>query len=141
MSEWEGAAYWLDAVGPSLPGLSTDLVKMLRYGHTLDAVRRQRALAGVLDLRARAQPCFESVDVLLLPTTPQGSFAHGDPVPASQADFTALANLLGVPALAFPCPVQACSGDDLPASCQFLAAPGDDARLLSIAQSMDVFWA
>jgi aspartyl-tRNA(Asn)/glutamyl-tRNA(Gln) amidotransferase subunit A len=141
MSEWEGAAYWLDAVGTSLPGLSTDLVKMLRYGHTLDATRRQRAQAGVLDMRAQAQPCFESVDVLLLPTTPQGSFAHGDPVPASQADFTALANLLGVPALAFPCPVQACSGDDLPASCQFLAAPGDDARLLSIAQSMDVFWA
>ncbi len=140
MSEWEGAASWLNALGPDLPGLSADLVKMLRYGHTLDTARRQRAQDGVQALRAQARHGFDTVDLLVLPTTPQVSFPHGVAAPASQADLTVLANLLGAPALACPCPAQATSGEDLPASCQFLAAPGQDARLLSVAQAMDAFW-
>jgi Asp-tRNA(Asn)/Glu-tRNA(Gln) amidotransferase A subunit family amidase len=95
---------------------------------------------GVQALRAQARHGFDTVDLLVLPTTPQVSFPHGVAAPASQADLTVLANLLGAPALACPCPAQATSGEDLPASCQFLAAPGQDARLLSVAQAMDAFW-
>lgn len=142
MSEWEGAAYWLAALGSDWPGLGPDLVKMLRYGHTLDPARRQRAQAHVMALRALAARCFDAVDVVMLPTTPQCSFPHGQPAPASQADFAALANAMGVPALAFPCPAVAGPGPDqgLPASCQFFAAPGDDARLLSLAPALDSLW-
>lgn len=142
MSEWEGAAYWLAALGPEWPGLSPDLVKMLRYGHTLDPARRERAQASVMALRALAARCFDEVDVWMLPTTPQCSFPQGQPAPASQADLAALANAMGLPALAFPCPVVAGSGPDegLPASCQFFAAPGDDARLLSLAPALDTLW-
>ena len=48
-----------------------------------------------------------------------------------------LANLLGAPALAFPCSVPG----GLPASCQLMAAPGQDALLLGLAQSLDTLQA
>ena len=74
--------------------------------------------------------------MLLLPTTPQTSFAHTEPAPANQADLACLANILGAPALSFPCPTEG-----LPVSCQFLAAPGQDERLLSLACALDTLWA
>ena len=137
VTEAEAAAYWYGELGPELAGLSAELVAMLRFGHGLDAAKRSRAFEAVATLRAAAQPLFEGIDVLLLPTTPQRSFAHGQTVPANQADFTVLANLLGAPSLAFPCAVPG----GLPASCQLLAAPGHDALLLGLAQSLDTLQA
>jgi Asp-tRNA(Asn)/Glu-tRNA(Gln) amidotransferase A subunit family amidase len=78
---------------------------------------------------------FEGIDVLLLPTTPHTSFAHTEAAPASQADWACLANMLGAPALSFPCPTEG-----LPVSCQLLAAPGQDERLLLLACALDTFW-
>jgi aspartyl-tRNA(Asn)/glutamyl-tRNA(Gln) amidotransferase subunit A len=133
VTEVEAAAFWLGLLGPELPGLSAELVAMLRYGHGLDAAKRQRAFDGVAALRGSAQALFADIDVLLLPTTPGRSFAHGQAAPANQADLTALANVLGAPALAFACAVEG----GLPASCQLLAAPGHDALLLGLAQTLD----
>ncbi len=135
MSEWEGADYWLRALGPELPGLSAGLKKMLFYGAKLSPEKRLGSQAAILGLRAQASRLFADIDVLLLPTTPQTSFAHTQPAPASQADFACLANILGAPALSFPCPT-----NGLPVSCQLLAAPGQDERLLSLACALDTFW-
>jgi aspartyl-tRNA(Asn)/glutamyl-tRNA(Gln) amidotransferase subunit A len=135
MSEWEGADYWLGALGPELPGLSADLKKMLLYGANLSPEKRLGSQAAILGLRAQASRLFSDIDVLLLPTTPQTSFAHTQPAPASQADFACLANILGAPALSFPCPT-----NGLPVSCQLLAAPGQDERLLSLACALDAIW-
>jgi aspartyl-tRNA(Asn)/glutamyl-tRNA(Gln) amidotransferase subunit A len=133
VTEVEAAAYWYGELGADLPGLSDGLAAMLRYGHALDPAKRQRAFDAMALLRQSAAAVFAGVDVLLLPTTPQRSFAHGQPAPASQADFTVLANLLGAPALSFPCQ----GGEGLPASCQLLAPPGQDALLLSLAPLLD----
>ena len=135
MSEWEGAEYWQSALGTELPGLSEGLKKMLFYGAQLSPEKRQRSQTAIAHLRAQAASLFASVDVLLLPTTPQTSFAHTEPAPANQADLACLANILGSPALSFPCPTEG-----LPVSCQLLAAPGQDERLLSLACAMDAFW-
>lgn len=135
MSEWEGADYWLDTLGPDLPGLSDGLQKMLHFGARLNPEKRHTSHDAILGLRSQAQRLFEDIDVLLLPTTPHTSFPHAETAPASQADFACLANMLAAPALAFPCPSQ-----DLPVSCQFLAAPGQDERLLSLACALDSFW-
>lgn len=135
MSEWEGATYWLDALGPELPGLSAGLQKMLHYGARLDPQKRQGSQAAIDGLRAQAARLFADIDVLLLPTTPHTSFAHTEAAPASQADWACLANMLGAPALSFPCPTTG-----LPVSCQLLAAPGQDERLLSLACALDTFW-
>ena len=135
MSEWEGADYWLNALGPELPGLSVSLQKMLNYGARLGPEKRQVSQAAIDGLRAQAGALFANIDVLLLPTTPHTSFAHTETAPASQADWACLANMLGAPALSFPCPTEG-----LPVSCQLLAAPGQDERLLSLACALDTFW-
>jgi aspartyl-tRNA(Asn)/glutamyl-tRNA(Gln) amidotransferase subunit A len=135
MSEWEGADYWLNALGPELLGLSAGLQKMLHYGARLGPEKRQASQAAIDGLRAQAGALFADIDVLLLPTTPHMSFAHTEVAPASQADWACLANMLGAPALSFPCPTEG-----LPVSCQLLAAPGQDERLLSLACALDTFW-
>ncbi len=135
MSEWEGADYWLNALGPELPGLSVGLQKMLHYGARLGPEKRQASQAAIDGLRAQGAALFADIDVLLLPTTPHTSFAHTEAAPASQADWACLANMLGAPALSFPCPTEG-----LPVSCQLLAAPGQDERLLSLACALDTFW-
>ena len=135
MSEWEGADYWLNALGPELPGLSAGLQKMLHYGARLGPEKRQASQAAIDGLRAQAGAVFADIDVLLLPTTPHTAFALTNAAPASQADWACLANMLGAPALSFPCPTEG-----LPVSCQLLAAPGQDERLLSLACALDTFW-
>ena len=135
MSEWEGADYWLSALGPELPGLSAGLKKMLLYGAKLKPEKRLSSQMAIQGLRAQSTRLFTDIDVLLLPTTPQTSFAHTQAAPASQADLACLANILGAPAVAFPCPTTG-----LPVSCQLLAAPGQDERLLSLAFALDAFW-
>jgi len=135
LSEWEGADYWLKAIGTSLPGLSPELQKMFRYGAAIAEEKRESVRSFLHGLRRESQAIFSGIDVLLLPTTPGTAFPHGAVVPPNQADFACLANILGTPALSFPCP-----SEGLPTSCQFLAPAGQDQRLLSLASRLDVLW-
>jgi aspartyl-tRNA(Asn)/glutamyl-tRNA(Gln) amidotransferase subunit A len=135
LSEWEGAEYWLDAVGPGLSGLSPESQKMFRYGAGLTQEKRESVRLLIGALRTQAPLIFSDIDLVLLPTTPSTAFAHGRAVPPNQADFACLANILGTPALSFPCP-----SEDLPAACQLLAPPGQDERLLSLAPGLDGLW-
>ena len=73
--------------------------------------------------------------VLLMPTTPHAAFAHGKRAPASQADFTGLANVAGLPALALP------SGRDasgLPVSVQLMGPAGSEPALIALARELDL---
>jgi aspartyl-tRNA(Asn)/glutamyl-tRNA(Gln) amidotransferase subunit A len=74
------------------------------------------------------------VDALLLPTTPHRAFPHGQPAPASQADFTALANATCLPAIAFPF---ASADGGLPASAQLVGHPFAEGKLIAIAKAID----
>jgi aspartyl-tRNA(Asn)/glutamyl-tRNA(Gln) amidotransferase subunit A len=73
---------------------------------------------------------FAQVDVLVLPTTPQGAFPLGGPVPDSQADLTSFASLAGCPAVSIP---MGRLPDGLPVGLQFVGARGSDLRLLELA--------
>jgi aspartyl-tRNA(Asn)/glutamyl-tRNA(Gln) amidotransferase subunit A len=73
--------------------------------------------------------------VLLMPTTPHAAFAHGSRAPATQADFTGLANVAGLPALALP------SGRDasgLPVSVQIVGPAGSEPALIALARQLDL---
>jgi Asp-tRNA(Asn)/Glu-tRNA(Gln) amidotransferase A subunit family amidase len=124
LSERDGASYWTDRLGTDLPGLSEGFARMLRYPERAGAAKLAQAQALLDTVRADAARVFGAVDLLLMPTTPQTAFHHDVPVPVNQADFTALANVWGAPALAFPLRT-----GDLPASGQLLAAPGQDEAL------------
>ena len=72
--------------------------------------------------------------VLLMPTTPHAAFAHDTRAPATQADFTGLANIAGLPALALP------SGRDaggLPVSVQIMGPAGSEPALIALARRLD----
>lgn len=72
--------------------------------------------------------------VLLTPTTPHAAFAHGTRAPSSQADFTALASIAGLPALAIP------AGRDaggLPVSVQIVGPAGSESRLIALARKLE----
>jgi aspartyl-tRNA(Asn)/glutamyl-tRNA(Gln) amidotransferase subunit A len=73
---------------------------------------------------------FSQVDVLVMPTTPQGAFALGDPAPDSQADLTSFASLAGCPAVSIP---MGALPDGRPVGMQLIGARGSDLRLLELA--------
>jgi aspartyl-tRNA(Asn)/glutamyl-tRNA(Gln) amidotransferase subunit A len=73
---------------------------------------------------------FAQIDVLVLPTTPQGAFPLDGPVPATQADLTSFASLAGCPAVSIP---MGYLPDGMPVGLQLVGARGSDLRLLELA--------
>ncbi len=110
--------------------MPVDLLAMIDHAAGRSAVDLARALARMVDLGQWVTRTLESVDALLLPTTPQTAFPMDGPVPVNQADFTVLANLAGAPAISLPMPVPAGA---LPAGLQALGRRGHDAALLHVA--------
>jgi aspartyl-tRNA(Asn)/glutamyl-tRNA(Gln) amidotransferase subunit A len=133
LSERDAAAYWTAHLGADLIGLSEGFARMLRYPERAGAAKLAQAQALLDAVRADAARVFAHVDLLLMPTTPQTAFHHDTLVPVNQADFTALANVWGAPALAFPLRT-----GDLPASAQLLAAPGQDSALLTQTRALNL---
>ncbi|MEN9775063.1 MAG: glutamyl-tRNA (Gln) amidotransferase, subunit [Pseudomonadota bacterium] len=132
LCEAEGLAWWRQAIGDPLPGLSAELSAMLRYPLSVPPARLERAASMVTELRRAVPALFSEIDVLLLPTSTRPSFPHGQSAPADQADLTALANFIGAPAWAIPFQSQGTVG-----SLQLIAAPGRDDLLLSLAGAID----
>ena len=133
LSERDAAVHWTTHLGADLTGLSDGFARMLRYPERAGAAKLAQAQALLDTVRADAARVFAHVDLLLMPTTPQTAFHHDAPVPVNQADFTALANVWGAPALAFPLRT-----GDLPASAQLLAAPGQDSALLAKTRALNL---
>lgn len=98
---------------------------------------RQRSAADyvaadlVLDAATlKMRRLFAQVDVLVLPTTPQGAFPLESPAPASQADLCSFASLAGCPAVSIP---MGTLPSGLPVGMQLVGARGSDLRLLELA--------
>ena len=77
---------------------------------------------------------FESVDILLTPTTPDVAFKIGekvsDPLQMYLSDiFTVSVNMAGVPAVSLPCGFK----DGMPVGMQFIGKPFDEGTILQTA--------
>lgn len=71
---------------------------------------------------------------LVMPTTPHAAFAHGTRAPASQADFTCLASVVGLPAIAVP------AGTDrsgLPVGIQIVGPADSETQLIELARLLE----
>ena len=134
------AAIRLAALAGSVRSLIADLGQHraaaspeLRF--ILDALEHVPAdpllLAGV---KAALVDALGDDGMLLLPTAPQAAFAHGGRAPASQADFTLLANVAGLPAIALPA---GWSAGGLPVSVQLVGPAGSERRLIAAARQLD----
>ncbi len=112
------------------PGFSDEFRKLLNYGRQVRGEQLASAYRLVDNAADAAARVVAEVDAVLLPTTPQRAFHHGAPVPANQADFTALANIAGLPAVAFPL----ASEDDRPVSAQLMGRKFSDGPLVALAK-------
>lgn len=115
-----------DTAHPASPAFRA-MLDYARGRSAADYVAADRMLDAA---KLKARRLFAQVDVLVLPTTPQGAFALDAPVPDSQADLTAFASLAGCPAVSIP---MGLLPDGLPAGLQFVGPPGSDLRLLELA--------
>jgi aspartyl-tRNA(Asn)/glutamyl-tRNA(Gln) amidotransferase subunit A len=103
---------------------------MLGYAAGKSAAAYARA-DRVLDAATlKMRRLFSQIDVLVLPTTPQGAFPLDGPVPDSMADLTSFASLAGCPAVSIP---MGTLPDGLPVGLQLVGARGSDLRLLELA--------
>ena len=105
--------------------------KMLDYGRKAPAERLARAYWLFDELRASTLAALDGLDGIVMPTTPQHAFPHGAPAPANQADFTAIANIAGLPCVSFPLGV---APGEPPAAAQIMGKPFAESRILSIAR-------
>lgn len=127
--EAEGAVSLADELAE--PGaLSPGLRRLLEYGRDAPSARLVAALAGMRTAAAAFARVMARVDALLLPSVPHVAPLRGAPVPPDQADFTALANVTGAPALAMPVAVP---GGGPPASVQLVGRHGAERGLLALA--------
>ena len=112
------------------PSVSDRFRKMLSYAATKSAA--DYAVADrVLDAATlKMRRLFAQVDVLVMPTTPQGAFPLSEPVPDTQADLTSFASLAGCPAVSIP---MGTLPNGLPIGMQLIGARGSDLRLLELA--------
>ena len=95
------------------------------------AVAQGRAALDAAAERLRA--VLLDAEAILMPTTPQAAFAHGQ-APVSQADFTGLANIAGLPALSIPA---GWNDDGLPVAVQLVGRAGAEAALLDLGVRLD----
>jgi aspartyl-tRNA(Asn)/glutamyl-tRNA(Gln) amidotransferase subunit A len=103
----------------------------LAYGRGLDGIRLARAMFRLAEAGAGVLRALDGCDALLLPTAPQRAFAHGAPPPADQAEFCAIANIAGLPALSLPWPAEG-----LPAAVQLLGRAHAEALLVGLAEAL-----
>ena len=107
--------------------LSPGLARLLTYGPKRsadDLADDARAMAETSDA---LHAVLETHAAILLPTAPQAAFPHDQPAPANQADFTCLANVAGLPAIAIPA---GWDQDGLPVSVQLIGKSGAESGLV-----------
>ena len=114
---------------------SDDFHAALRFGGEAPAWRLVKAERTVAEAGAALRRLFADVDFLVTPTAPQAAFSFAAQPPDNQAEFTAMANFAGCPALSLPCGL---SEDGLPLGFHLVAAPWDEANLLAVAARLEV---
>jgi aspartyl-tRNA(Asn)/glutamyl-tRNA(Gln) amidotransferase subunit A len=103
-------------------GLSRSDAELNEDRALLDAVRS--------DLRER----IGTNGILILPTTPQTAFKHGERAPSNQAHWTVLANVAGLPAISIPI---GRNPGAMPIAMQLIGPPGGEALLVAQARAVN----
>jgi aspartyl-tRNA(Asn)/glutamyl-tRNA(Gln) amidotransferase subunit A len=129
----EARGYFADALATNPEGFSRQFRAMLDFAAASPPDVRRVAAKALDDVRTQLSAILADADVVLLPTTPQAAFAHGQG-PVNQADFTGIANVAGLPALSFP---GGWTEDGLPIGLQLIGRSGGEATLLAFAARLD----
>ena len=114
--------------------ISPALAKLLTYGPKRSAADLAEDAQVIAETKAALKAALETYGAILMPTAPQAAFPHSKAAPANQADFTCLANIAGLPAIAIPA---GWSNDGLPVGVQLMGKAGDEAGLFALARKLD----
>lgn len=109
-----------------LEGASARLLSMLDFARCKSAVHYAQADRALDAAVVATRRLFEQIDVLLLPTVPQGPPPLGAEEPSHLADFCSFASLAGCPALTLPLPGHL--------GLSLVGPPGSDLRLLELGE-------
>lgn len=132
VSEVEGLNAHAAKLAESEEGFSAAFLNLLRWGGKQPATKLAAAYQGLDAIKLAGQAWLDRVDAVLLPTAPQTAFPFSDPVPHNQADFTALADFIGCPAMAVPAGL---SPDGMPLSVQVIGRDAD--VVLGVAAALE----
>ena len=135
VSEVEAWCEFESLLNENPAAVSPEFRAMLEYGARSPAPRYVRARKEIRRIGEAVNALLHDVDAIIAPTTPQPGFFWDTPVPATQADFTALANFAGCPSISLPAH-RCCDG--FPVGLQLVAAKGQDGALLDLAASIEV---
>jgi aspartyl-tRNA(Asn)/glutamyl-tRNA(Gln) amidotransferase subunit A len=125
--ELQAAATYKDVRGRDPAGFSEGFLGMLDWAEAQSSARQHDARTLLAKSAAEIRRLFAPFGAVLMPTTPTPAFAFGSRRPRDTAEFTALANIAGLAATAFP----AGRREDLPLSVQ--AVGTDEAVCLFLA--------
>lgn len=131
--EVEGAAVYRESLAGASPALSPQVRRLLQYGRDCPLEKQEAARRDMAAVAAGLDAAFERVDFLLLPTVSDTAF-RGDTAPVDQADFTALANIAGLPAISVPA---GCDAEGAPIGLQLIGRPDAEDRLLALAREIE----
>jgi aspartyl-tRNA(Asn)/glutamyl-tRNA(Gln) amidotransferase subunit A len=131
VSEAEGYVVHQEALERDPEGFSPRFRQFVEWGARQPAHKLAAAYRQLGEMAEALREALSPYAGLLLPATPQTAFAFAREAPASQADFTSLGNILGLPATAFPVGL---SADGLPLSAQALT--WDDETALGLAAAL-----
>jgi aspartyl-tRNA(Asn)/glutamyl-tRNA(Gln) amidotransferase subunit A len=113
---------------------SAELRGFLAFGARATAQQLVQADRRINQAAFELARCFDAVDAIVSPTTPQAAFAFGAKVPDNQGGYTILANFAGCPAISLP---MGATADGLPIGLQVMAPVGCDERVLAIAAAYE----
>lgn len=119
---------------PHRDNLSVELTKLLHHAEKRTAADFSSDQEVLSRTRTALRDALGKDGVLLIPTAPQTAFEHTARPPITQAAFTALANIAGVPALSIPAGRGA---NGLPLAVQLVGPPGSEAALIALARRLD----
>jgi aspartyl-tRNA(Asn)/glutamyl-tRNA(Gln) amidotransferase subunit A len=112
-------------------GLSAGLSRLIDFGRKVSPEKLGAAQARMAVARTDLRRRLAGTHALLLPAVAQPAFAQGTPAPKDQADFTVLANVADLPAIAIPK-----LGAQPPVSVQLVGPQGAERALIDLAERL-----
>lgn len=130
----EADTHFRSAIDRDPDGFSSQFKGLLDFARRFDKASiaaGERVLASTTSL---LRSILADAEAIILPTAPQTAFPLAEPAPVTQADFTGLANIAGLPAISVPAGL---SAGGLPIGVQFVGREGGERTIIDLAVRLD----